>query len=65
MRNFLLIAGTLLILYSVISTVTYVFDYGQLSTYGKGHVWGKLLLAVIGASLIYGGIKKTNSEARS
>lgn len=49
----LLIIGVLLILVGAGSLARYLLDYSVLSPYGKGYVWGNLLLVVIGLTLIY------------
>ena len=59
MKYFILIIGGILLLSSTFSIGQYVFDYGELSQYGKGFIWGKILLFIIGLLLIYFGIKKT------
>jgi len=58
MKYFFLIIGGLLLIASLISIGQYVFDYGELSQYGKGFIWGKLLLFIFGLILIYIGMKR-------
>ena len=57
MRYILIILGGLLLLYAVLSTLAYALDYGQLSAYGRGHVWGKLILGLIGGAMLYFGLR--------
>ncbi|MGF1532831.1 MAG: hypothetical protein ACFCUI_03960 [Bernardetiaceae bacterium] len=44
--------GIILCLAALFSLMTYIFDYAILSAYGKGFIWGKLLLLLIGILLI-------------
>lgn len=57
-KYFLIGLGFLLILLSLISFVQYSLDYDQLSSYGKGFVWGKLILLSVGFLLTFFGFKK-------
>jgi hypothetical protein len=58
MKYIILIIGGLFLIGSTISIGKYVFDYGELSQYGKGFIWGKIFLFIIGLLLIYFGLKK-------
>jgi len=59
----LLLSGTFLVLYSLITGVQYIGDYSILTAYGKGIVLGKILLFVIGIVLVVLGIKKKKLSA--
>lgn len=58
MKYILLGLGLLLILLALVSLGQYVFDYGDLSSYGKGFIWGKVLILSLGIILTYLGIRK-------
>lgn len=61
MKRIALVAGIILTLVSLISILQYAPDYAQLSTYGKGFIWGKLLLLALGIGLIVFGGRKQKS----
>lgn len=52
MRKVLLAIGIILCLIGVFPLFQYIFDYTELSDYGKGFVWGKAVILLIGISLI-------------
>jgi len=52
MKKVLLYAGIIVCLVGLIPLVRYVFDYSQLSNYGKGYIWGKLLIIIIGMIMV-------------
>lgn len=58
MKKILLILGIMLVLASLFSIGQYVGDYKVLSEYGKGFIWGKILLLTIGAALIFVALKR-------
>ncbi|MEM6764232.1 MAG: hypothetical protein AAF655_04895 [Bacteroidota bacterium] len=62
MKKILFYLGLFLTLISLFSVLQYVFDYEILSAYGKGYLWGKLLLLVLGIVLIYFGRRKTSEK---
>jgi uncharacterized membrane protein YraQ (UPF0718 family) len=53
MKRILLIAGLILMGLAIASLVTYLFDYEKLSNYGKGYVWGKIIILILGGFLIF------------
>jgi uncharacterized membrane protein len=61
MRIFLQIIGVLLCIIALISLFSYLGDYQILSEYGKGFVWGKVVLLLIGVLLFYLGIRKRSN----
>jgi fluoride ion exporter CrcB/FEX len=48
-----LMIGLILVLMGIGGLSRYLIDYSVLSPYGKGYVWGNLLLMVVGLSLCY------------
>ncbi len=52
-KKLLLILGIIVCLFALVPLVQYVFDYQQLSEYGQGFIWGKVLLLVLGGLLIF------------
>ena len=58
MKYIILIIGILLLIGSAISLGQYVFDYSELTQYGKGFIWGKIFLFIGGLLLIFFGLKK-------
>lgn len=63
MKKFLRITGTVLSFISFLSLFKYIFDYNMLSDYGKGYLWGKIALFLIGVVLMYFGFKE-NKQAQ-
>ena len=58
MKIVLIVIGCIIILYSLIGVSQYLADYSILSEYGKGYVWGKIILLFVGVVLFIFGIKK-------
>lgn len=54
----MLILGIVLCLFALFALLQYVFDYRELSDYGKGFIWGKLLMLLLGIAFIVIGRKK-------
>jgi len=52
MKKVLLIAGIIILVLGIIPLMQYALDYNDLSNYGKGYIWGKLLITLIGTFLI-------------
>jgi hypothetical protein len=52
MRVVVLITGILLTLVGGIQTARYVLDFRILSDYGKGFVWGSIILLSVGLTLL-------------
>ena len=57
-KNILFVLGILLVLYSLATVSQYIGDYSILTEYGKGFVFGKIILFAIGIILIAFGVKK-------
>tara|TARA_R110002072_G_scaffold214159_10_gene371293 strand:+ start:103 stop:285 length:183 start_codon:yes stop_codon:yes gene_type:complete len=53
MKNLKTIIGLLLIIIALISLIEYAIDYNQLSEYGKGYIWGKIVILIIGFFLVF------------
>ncbi|MDY0076340.1 MAG: hypothetical protein RBR87_03605 [Bacteroidales bacterium] len=65
MKRILIIAGGILVFLAVTPIIQYVFESSSASDYGSGHIWGNVLLLLLGSWLLYKGIKrkrKPNSE---
>ena len=58
MKKLALIIGIISSLIGFFQVVRYLFDYNVLTQYGKGYVWGSILLLLIGILLIYLGLRK-------
>ena len=52
MRKILLFIGIIVILIGLIPLMSYALDYTELSSYGKGYVWGKIIIVFFGALMI-------------
>ncbi|MFT6814617.1 MAG: hypothetical protein ACJAZ3_000508 [Sphingobacteriales bacterium] len=65
MKKILLFLGILFCLISLFPFIKYLLDYSELSTYGKGFIWGKALILTIGISLVILSLKiKKNRNAK-
>lgn len=53
MKKISLIIGILLLILGLYQGGKYAVDYSFLSSYGKGYVWGSLLLIIVGSILVY------------
>ncbi len=59
MKRILIIVGGILVFLAIVPIVQYVFEYDQLSNYGRGYIWGgNVLLLLLGSLLLYKGIKR-------
>ena len=58
MKIVLQITGLVIAIAALISLFSYLGDYEILTQYGKGHVWGKVLLLFIGLGIWYVGRRK-------
>ncbi|RCX05481.1 hypothetical protein [Schleiferia thermophila] len=57
MKKILFITGIASSVFGFFQGYPYVFDYGILSNYGKGYVWGSALLFFTGLAMIYFALK--------
>ena len=62
MKKLLLILGIILVLASLFSIGQYIGDYQVLSEYGKGFIWGKILLLAAGAALIFAAWRRKRGD---
>ncbi len=58
MKKIGLIIGVFLLILGLYQGGKYVVDYSFLSSYGKGFVWGSLLLIIVGSILVFLSIRK-------
>ncbi len=58
MKIFLLILGIVLGVLGSIQTFKYITDYSVLTQYGKGFIWGSIILIIVGVALIYLSFRK-------
>lgn len=58
MKKILFIAGLFIVVLALTALASYIVDYQDLSAYGKGYIWGKVILLLIGIFFIYWGKKK-------
>jgi len=63
MKKILIIAGGILVFLSVIPIIQFVFYYNELSDYGKGYIWGNVILFLLGSLFLFLGIKKKKKSA--
>jgi hypothetical protein len=62
MKKFWLYLGIIICLFGLFPFLRYIFDFQVLSNYGKGFILGKVLIIVIGLSMIFigsGVLKRT------
>lgn len=62
MKYALLIIGVILVVASAVSIGRYLLDYQQLADYGKGYIWGKGFLLIVGMVMTYLGYKKMMNQ---
>ncbi|MCO5251079.1 MAG: hypothetical protein M9949_06615 [Candidatus Kapabacteria bacterium] len=58
MKKVILAIGIILFLIGLFQGGRYFFDYNVLSHYGKGYVWGSVIILLLGVALIIIGLKK-------
>jgi hypothetical protein len=58
MKKFLIGLGAFLIIASFFSLRDVIFDYATITDYGRGFVWGKVMLFLIGLALLFWGLRK-------
>lgn len=62
MKKITLIFGVILLLVGLFQGGRYFWDYNALSQYGKGFVWGSIILFLVGILLIYLGLRKNKNS---
>ncbi|NLB67472.1 MAG: hypothetical protein GX798_03310 [Bacteroidales bacterium] len=63
MKKVSLILGIILALIGFFQVIRYIFEYNTLMQYGKGYVWGSIILFAIGLLLIYFGLRKKKNKS--
>ena len=63
MKKVSLILGIILALIGFFQVIRYIFEYNTLMQYGKGYVWGSIILFAIGLLLIYFGLRKKKTKS--
>lgn len=48
MRKIIVVLGSIITLIGIYQTSKYLFDYNQLTQYGKGYILGSVFLTIIG-----------------
>jgi multisubunit Na+/H+ antiporter MnhG subunit len=62
MKKVLLFFGVIMCLMGIFPLIQYSLDYTKLSDYGKGFVWGKVVILLVGISLIAISRKKNKTS---
>jgi hypothetical protein len=62
MKKISLIIGFILSIIGFFQGFKYISDYNILTQYGKGYVWGSIILLGIGLVLIYFGFEKKKTS---
>jgi len=62
MKYFLIIIGSLFCLASLSRISLYIIDYNQLTNYGKGYIWGNILLLILGALMLFYAYKQKKND---
>ena len=63
MKTIAKIIGALLLLVGLLQTLKYVMSYSTLTPYGRGFVWGSVLLILFGGLLLFWGFRKRSPKA--
>jgi len=61
-KYLLLFLGTILSAIALSKLSLYVSDYEQLTSYGKGYIWGNLFILLVGLVLLFFGFKIKRSR---
>jgi len=59
MKRLSVVIGFILSAIGIFQSFRYVTNYTNLSSYGKGYVWGSFIFLVCGIVLIYFGFRKS------
>ena len=62
MKKLSLTIGIIVSFIGCVQGSRYFFDYSLLTQYGKGFVWGSVLLFLLGVVFIYFGLRKGNED---
>jgi hypothetical protein len=63
MRKIVLLAGFVMAIIGFLQLISCAFNYNSLTQYGKGYVWGSVLLLSTGLGFIYLGFKRKNTTS--
>ncbi len=58
MRIVIRILGALLLLLGAYQTLLYIRDYDVITQYGKGYVWGSVIMTLAGGALVIMSFRK-------
>ena len=58
MKVLFLIIGIVFLFLGIMQSYQYIFDYSLLNEYGKGYIWGNIILVLLGIIFIGIYIKK-------
>lgn len=64
MKYALYISGGLMLLLAINGLIRYAGDYSVLTEYGKGYVWGNIILMIAGTGLIFIAKYKYNASRK-
>lgn len=59
------VAGSVLLLIGLLNVIRYISDYNVLAPYGKGFVFGNVLLMALGIMALFYGLRKGDSPSKS
>jgi len=65
MKITLVIIGSFLILLGLFQGGRYIPDYSILTSYGKGYVWGSVIIFLIGVALIFVAFKVSKKSKKN
>lgn len=65
MKKLFLVAGIITASLGLLQCGKYLWDYHALTQFGKGYVWGSVLLLAIGTILIITGLTKNKTLVRN
>ena len=63
-RLLLSVVGGLLVLRSLFLLGRHVLEYNRLTAYGQGYLWGQAILLLVGAALLYFGLRRRPAQVR-
>lgn len=58
MKKVAAISGVIVFLIGSFNVIKYLSSYNELAPYGRGYVWGNVILIIVGLALTYYGLKK-------
>ncbi|MFC4874485.1 hypothetical protein [Negadavirga shengliensis] len=63
MKKATIILGFLVLAVSLYNISPYLTDYAALAEYGKGYVWGNIILLMVACILLYVGYRRKKAKA--